>query len=154
MRTFTRLFMTMLAISFLAFAGSGCSSKKASSATMEPGASGTITIDETQVMVIVGGDYGHGTLMFQGKSYPFKAKGLKLGGVGIHEVKLTGDVYKLNDIKDFPGLYFAAEAGITVAKGAGGFWMKNDKGVALHLKSSAEGLALAIGVEGFDIKME
>jgi len=53
--------------------------------------SGSITIDETQVMWIVGGDIGGGTLEFQGKSYAFKTHGLKLGGFGVHKVKLTGD---------------------------------------------------------------
>jgi hypothetical protein len=54
---------------------------------------------------------------------------------------------------DFAGTYFVAEAGITVVKGKGGFWFKNDKGVTLHMKASAEGVALSIGVEGFKITM-
>jgi hypothetical protein len=32
--------------------------------------------------------------------------------------------------------------------------MKNDKGVVLHLKAHDTGLALDLGVEGMDIKME
>jgi hypothetical protein len=42
--------------------------------------SGTVVIDDTQIMWIVGGDIGGGTLHFQGKSYKFKTDGLKLGG--------------------------------------------------------------------------
>ena len=50
------------------------------------------------------------------------------------------------------GTYFDAEAGITLAKGKGGMWLKNSKGVSLHLKSADDtGLALSIGVEGFNI---
>ena len=37
--------------------------------------------------------------------------------------------------------------------GVGGFWLKNSKGVTLHLKASSEGIALAIGVEGLKIAM-
>ena len=72
--------------------------------------SGTIVIDETQIMWIVGGDIGGGTLNFQGESYKFKTDGLKLGGFGIHKVKLTGDVYNLENAEDFAGVYGVAEA--------------------------------------------
>jgi hypothetical protein len=118
--------------------------------------SGTITIDETQVMWIVGGDIGGGTLEFHDQSYEFRIDGLKLGGFGVHKVKLTGEVYDLDDVADFAGVYAAAEAGFTVGDaGKGDFWLKNDKGVKLRLKSPAsEGIALDLGVEGLDIRMK
>ncbi len=117
--------------------------------------SGTIIIDETQIMWIVGGDIGGGTLHYQGKAYKFKTDGLKLGGFGATKLKLSGDVYGLSDIADFPGLYGVAEAGAAVAKaGKGDLVMKNDKGVVLHLKAAAQGLALDLGVEGLNIRME
>jgi hypothetical protein len=117
--------------------------------------SGTIVIDETQIMWIVGGDIGGGTLQFHDKDYKFKTDGLKLGGFGVNKVKLTGDVYNLTDIADFPGLYGVAEVGATVAKaGKGDFVMKNDKGVVIHLKAGTQGLALDLGVEGLKITME
>jgi len=117
--------------------------------------SGTIIIDETQVMWIVGGDIGGGTLHFKGESYKFKTDGLKLGGFGIHKVKLTGNVYDLKNVEDFPGIYGVAEAGATLGDvGKGDFVMKNDKGVILHLKAGAEGVALDLGVEGLKVTME
>lgn len=117
--------------------------------------SGTVVIDEDQIMWIVGGDIGGGTLHFQGEDYKFKTGGLKVGGFGATKVKLKGDVYHLNDVADFPGLYGVAEAGAVAAKvGKGDFVMKNDKGVVLHLKAHDTGLALDLGVEGMDIKME
>jgi hypothetical protein len=106
--------------------------------------SATIVIDETQIMWIVGGDIGGGTLHFQGKSYKFKTDGLKLGGFGVNHVKLTGDVYDLKTVADFAGVYGVAEAGATLGNASkGDFVMKNDKGVTLHLKSAAQGIALA-----------
>jgi hypothetical protein len=117
--------------------------------------SGTILIDETQVMWIVGGDIGGGTLNFQGESHKFKTDGLKLGGFGIHKVKLTGDVYHLENVEDFAGVYGVAEAGATLGNASkGDFVMKNDKGVVLHLKSAAQGIALDLGVEGMKVTME
>jgi len=112
----------------------------------------TVTIDETQVMLILGGDHGHGTLTYQGNEYKFKASGLKVGGVGIHKMDMTGEVYDLKSLDDFTGLYFEAEAGADLVKGKGFYSLKNDKGTILHLKSKSEGLALSVGVEGFDVK--
>jgi hypothetical protein len=117
--------------------------------------SGTIVIDETQVMWIVGGDIGGGTLQFQGESHKFKTDGLKLGGFGIHKVKLNGDVYNLDNIDDFAGVYGVAEAGATLGNASkGDSVMKNDKGVVIHLKSAAQGIALDLGVEGMKITLE
>jgi hypothetical protein len=118
--------------------------------------SGTIVIDETQVMALLGGDMGGGTLLLGGQSYNFKTKGLKIGGVGIHKINLVGQVYHLNDVADFPGDYFEAEIDVTLFDAdKGGFWLKNSKGVTLHLKSSkGEGIALDTGAEGFKVTME
>lgn len=117
--------------------------------------SGTIVIDETQIMWIVGGDIGGGKLDYQGEEYKFKTDGLKLGGFGVTKVKLKGDVYDLTNVADFAGVYGVAEAGAVVAKaGKGDFVMKNDKGVVLHLKAHDTGLALDLGVEGMKITLE
>ena len=119
-------------------------------------ASGTIVIDEYQIMWIVGGDIGGGTLEFQGRSHKFKMGGLKLGGFGAHKVEMTGDVWEMRDLADFAGLYAEAEVGFTVADaGRGDFWMKNDKGVYLRLKSpKSQGIALDLGAEGVDIRLK
>jgi hypothetical protein len=121
----------------------------------EKAPSATVVIDETQIMWIVGGDIGGGTLHFHGKSYQFKTDGLKLGGFGVNKVKLTGDVYNLKNVADFAGVYGVAEAGATLGNASkGDFVMKNDKGVILHLKSAAQGIALDLGVEGLKITLE
>ena len=53
-------------------------------------------------------------------------------------------------------LYAEAEIGFTVADaGKGDFWLVNEKGVKLRLKSpSSMGVALDLGVEGVDIRRE
>jgi len=118
--------------------------------------SGTLVIDETQVMLLLGGDMGGGTLLFGDNSYSFKTGGIKIGGLGVHKVHMVGEVYDLNDIADFPGVYFVAEAGATLGdSGTAAIWLKNSKGVSLHMKTSeAKGIALSVGVEGFKITMK
>ena len=147
MNTVRKLFWVMLVIPFLLF-GNAIAGDKAPS--------GTLVIDETQFMVLIGGDMGGGTLMFQGNSYSFKTEGLKIGGVGIHKVHLAGKVYDLKNVADFAGVYAAAEVGITLTEwGKGVVWLENSKGVKLAIKTSSDsGLALDSGVEGFKIKMK
>ncbi len=115
--------------------------------------SGTVVIDETQVMVIIGGSSGGGTLTCDDNSYSFKTGGLKLGIVSIQNVHLTGNVYDLNDVKDFPGTYLQLEASASLVEGSGGLWMKNSNGVTLNLKSSNDGVALNLGATGLKITM-
>jgi outer membrane immunogenic protein len=113
--------------------------------------SATLTTKETEVGLIIGGDWGKGTLSFDGSEYAFKMQGAKIGGVGITVAEISGDVHQLENVEDFYGTYFKAEAGITGVVGREGSWVKNDKGVSLHLKSESKGLALSIGVEGLKI---
>jgi len=73
--------------------------------------------------------------------------------MGVHKISATGEVYHLKDIADFPGKYSELRAGITVGKGVGGYYITNDKGVVIELKTHAEGVALSIGVQGLTIQM-
>ncbi len=116
--------------------------------------SGTVHIEETQFMFILGGDSGHGTLDFKGKIHGFTTAGITAGGVGYQNISAAGKVYHLNKVSDFPGTYVAARAGLTVAGGEGGEWLQNEKGVYIHLKTSQQGLALGFGVEGLTITMK
>ena len=113
--------------------------------------SGTLTLKETEVGLLLGGDWGKGTMTFSGAEHAFKLTGAKVGGIGITVAEVSGNVYNLTKVEDFYGTYFKAEAGITGVKGREGSWVKNDKGVSLHLTSKSEGLALSIGVEGLEI---
>lgn len=122
----------------------------------EPVKSGTLTIDQTQVSLILGGSMGGGTLMFGDKSYNFKTGGIKLGGIGIQKIDLEGTVYDLKNIDDFSGIYGTFQLGGTLGYASkNSIWLKNTNGVKLNLKTtSGEGVALAIGVEGLKISME
>lgn len=146
MKSHYKLFWLTLVVSLLLLANT------LAVAADKPSAS--LTIDETQVMALLGGSMGGGILRMGDQSYSFKTGGVKLGGVGVHKAHLVGDVYHLNDVKDFPGTYFEAQAGVTVVKGLGGKWLENDKGVTLHLRSSGEGLSLDTGAGGLKITME
>ena len=151
------LMLPAILLGMMACSSTGTSKGASSAATAEAKTpSGTVVIDEFQIMWMVGGDIGGGTLQLQGQSHKFEMGGLKLGGFGAHKVKMDGDVYDLNKLEDFTGVYAEAEIGFTVVdEGKGDFWLKNDKGVKLRLKSpSSKGIALDLGVEGVDIRLK
>jgi hypothetical protein len=116
--------------------------------------SGTIKIDEVQFAYILGGDVGHGTLHYQGMKYRFKTGGIKAGGIGISKIAAVGEVYNLFDISEFPGTYVSGDYGITLGGGVGGMVLKNQNGVYLRLRSTMEGIALNVGLEGLNIQLE
>lgn len=147
MNTIIRRFaQSMLAVAFLATGGAAIAQNE------KP--SGTIEIDETQVMLLIGGSSGNGVLKFGGKSYKFKTEGVKLGGVGVQKVRLDGEIYHLKNIADFAGYYSAAQAGATLIKGLDGFWLSNDKGVKIRFSGKGEGVALNLGISALKFTMQ
>jgi hypothetical protein len=117
--------------------------------------SGTVVIDQTQFALIFSGAFGGGTLHYKGKSYGFTIAGLGIGGIGIATMHATGDVYDLQNVGDFGGVYGQARAGYALGKESGGtLWLENPKGVYLHLKAEREGIILSLGADGVIIKMD
>lgn len=115
----------------------------------------TLDIDEVQIGYLVMGTLGGGTLHYQGNDYRFKIGGLGAGGVGADKLKASGEVYGLKDPADLAGEYINARVGIAATvKGGGNLWLKNGKGVHMHLKSHLEGLALTLGADALTIVMD
>jgi hypothetical protein len=115
----------------------------------------TVDLDEIQLGYLVMGTLGGGTLHYQATDYRFKVGGLGAGGAGIDKLKASGEVYGLQNPADFAGEYVDARLGIAATvKGKGDLWLKNDKGVHMHLKSQLEGLALTLGADALTVKMD
>jgi len=54
--------------------------------------SGTLTFEEQQIMAIVGGTSGYGTLEFNDTKTLFKISGVSLGAsIGVHKLKVSGE---------------------------------------------------------------
>jgi hypothetical protein len=114
--------------------------------------SGTITIDQTQFGLIIGGNFGGGELTFDGKVHKFKLGGLSLGAnIGVSQLEGKGEVYNLKDIKDFPGNYVSTGGQATAVRGMGGMQLQNAKGVILRIDATTEGLQFNVGAGGVNI---
>lgn len=115
--------------------------------------SGTISVDLKSVAAGVGGSWGEGVLTFQGRTYAFKIRGLKVLTVGARKLSAKGDVYDLKAAADLAGTYKKADpAGFTFIKGEKGLVATNDKGVVLNLQSVQKGLELDLVKEGLSIE--
>ena len=116
--------------------------------------SGRVTMESRSIAAGVGVTWGDGKLTFNGKDYPFTINGLSVVDWGISRASAAGDVYNLTDVSKFSGTYLAAEAGFTLAGGAGGITMRNSEGVILNLRSTSRGASLTLGPAGLTITMK
>jgi hypothetical protein len=115
---------------------------------------GTIKLSAGSVAVGIGVSWGSGTLSYKGKDYPIDVKGLSVGDVGATKIEASGKVYNLKSIDDFNGNYTAVGAGAAVAGGASVAAMKNQNGVTVELVTTTQGLKLALGGAGVDMKIK
>jgi len=117
--------------------------------------SGTVSINETQFALIIGGSTGGGVLTYQGKKYPFKIGGMSFGAnVGMSKLAASGEVYDLTNISKFPGTFTKLESSITLGGGVGGTVLKNENGVIMRLTSTSEGLQLNLSASGVTVKLD
>ena len=117
--------------------------------------SGTVSINETQFALIIGGSTGGGVLTYQGKQYPFKLSGMSLGAnVGVSKLSASGEVYDLSDIAKFSGTFTKLESSITLGGGVGGTVLRNENGVIMRLTSTSQGLQLNLSASGVTVKLD
>ena len=111
--------------------------------------SGTLTVGQLQIAFIGSANVGGGKLDYKGKTHDFSIGGLGIGGIGISRIDATGEVYGLNRLEDFAGVYGQARYGaVIVDASTGELWLENTKGVVIHLDAKRKGLALSLGVDG------
>jgi hypothetical protein len=114
----------------------------------------TITLTGRSVAAGVGYTWGDGTLLFQGKSYPFSIRGLSVLDIGVARIDGRGEVYNLKNVADFPGTYAAAGAGATIAGGGSVMAMQNHNGVIVHVHSTTAGLKLNLSPAGIVVALK
>ena len=104
-------------------------------------------------MAILEGQWGHGTLAYNGKVYKFKTSAVGVGGWGGQKLSATGEVYNLKNISDFPGTYGEARSGVTAVEGVAYAYVRNEKDVVIHVKAHTKGVALSLGATGMKVQL-
>ena len=110
-----------------------------------------LEFSSTSYGLLVGFNKGQGKLIFGERQYRFSVSGVKVGTLGVARVDAVGQVYRLRELADFPGRYYALEGAITVGQGGGGTVLRNQKGVMLYLQNVQKGVELTLGGGGPDI---
>ena len=114
----------------------------------------TLKLSGGSVAAGIGFSWGSGTLTYKGKEYPVEVKGLSAGDVGVTKVEASGKVYNLKDLADFDGNYTGVGAGAAVAGGGSVVAMKNQAGVTVDLVATTQGVKVALGGAGVDMKIK
>lgn len=114
-----------------------------------------VEISQTQASFIGSVAWGRGTLHFQGRRYPFRVRGLGVGGFGVARLTAAGEVYNMARAADFAGVYGQLRAGMVAGEAElrGGVWLQNPAGVRINLRPRREGLALQLGADGVLIEL-
>ena len=110
-----------------------------------------LELSSTAFGLLFGFSQGQGRLLFRERQYPFSVSGIKVATLGVTRVNALGQVYRLRDLADFPGRYFAVEGAFTVGQGGGSAVLRNEKGVTLYLQNVQQGIELTLGGGGIDI---
>ena len=102
-------------------------------------------VDMTEV-VVGGNTLGQGKLIYNGQMHNFKLLGGITGGGGAAKDTVHGDVYNMNKLSDFPGLYTESLGSAGLDKSStGDLWLRNTSGVVIHVTGAREGATLSLG---------
>ncbi|HTY55360.1 MAG TPA: hypothetical protein VMB26_09170 [Candidatus Binataceae bacterium] len=131
-----------------------CGLAQVHSAAAQSVPTGTIELSGGSVAAGIGYTWGHGKLVFEGRTYRLKVSGLSIVHVGVSSYTASGTVYDLKKVSDIAGVYTAVSAGAAVAGGASVTAMKNDKGVTIQMVSTHSGVNFSLGPKGVTISLE
>jgi hypothetical protein len=125
-------------------------------ASAKGGAAGTVHLEVRDIGAgIAGWTWGHGSLTYKGKKYPFKIDGIVIDTVGAAREDGSGEVYNLHSLADFEGTYRAVETEAVAGKKAVGVTkLHNDKGVRMDIHTRGKGFGATAGPEGVKITLE
>jgi hypothetical protein len=114
--------------------------------------SGSVAFSVVKGGWFIGGQGGHGTLFYQGRSYPITIGGLSAGLVfGGSVTHFRGSVTNIRVPSDVAGAYGAAGAGGAIGAGAQVIVLRNEKGATLHLTGQQVGLQINLDLSGLVI---
>jgi len=146
--------VTLVALLVVSVLANGAEARAKSRASSGDRPDATLTLESKSVAVGIGYSWGHGTLRYRGKLYPFKVDGLAVNAVGASRSDATGNVYNLKNLQDFEGTYTAIEAAGTLGGGKGISTMKNGNDVRITLHSTQQGVEAKAAPEGVKITLE
>jgi hypothetical protein len=149
-----RLFASVTACTLLSAAVFAADSDSSATVAETTKPDATLTLNGGSVAAGIGYTWGHGELTFQDNAHGFSVKGVSVVDVGASDYSASGRVYNLKKLEDFSGNYVAAGAGMTVAGGSTGLYLKNEHGVIVKLVTTEVGLKFSLSANGVHVALE
>ena len=122
----------------------------------DPNPDASIAIEQLRVGILaVGAAIGGGRLRFRGEEYAFSVRGLEFGSLGVASLSASGEVFNLPRLDRFPGRYMERQAPRPPG-GSGGpttYFLRNDAGVELRLRTERMGGQLRFAAAGVTIEL-
>ena len=122
------------------------------SAVASEAADASITIDGGIVALGIGYEWGHGTLIYRGRGYPFQVRGVSVVDFGAAKITGTGEVFNLKSLADFEGRYAGSTFGSALSSGASMALFTNEHGVRIRARSAISGIRLNFSGNGLRIR--
>ncbi|WP_234682920.1 lipid-binding SYLF domain-containing protein [Bradyrhizobium monzae] len=118
-------------------------------------AAGHVRVKIVKAGLLVGGGIGSGTLVYRGKTYPFRITGLSFGiTAGVTVGRLDGWASGIREVGDFAGTYSSVGGGFALAGGVNGVHLRNEKGITIVLQGPKAGLELAANLSTIVISLK
>jgi hypothetical protein len=116
---------------------------------------GAITLNNGPINDLPSAGGGTGTVYFHGNAHRFAIGGDGVDGSAVAIIETSGEVYRLDDIAQFAGVYRRASSVSPVAgASSGGLWLQNDHGATIHLRTPPGGRMPDIGHDAVRIVLE
>ena len=116
--------------------------------------SGGLRIESTSVAAGIGVSWGKGVLTLDGRDHAFSVSGLSVADFGISKVTATGEVWGLDDLSKFDGIYYGVDVGVAVGGGGAGLAMRNEHGVYIKLRAAQQGVKLSLASKGTKLALD
>jgi len=111
----------------------------------------TFTLSGGVVALGIGYEWARGILTYQGRTFPFRVRGMSVLDLGAAKLVGTGEVFHLKSLADFEGRYTGTTFGSAVSHGASMALMNNANGVSIRARSTVSGVRLNFSGNGFQI---
>ena len=116
---------------------------------------GAIALNNGPITDLPSAGGGTGTVYLHGKTYRFAIGGDGVDGSAVAIIETSGEVYHLDDIAQFAGVYRRAASASSVAGASnGGLWLQNQHGTTIHLRTPPGGRMPDIGHDAVSIVIE
>jgi hypothetical protein len=146
------LIRSLAAVAMLASASASPGSDSPPAMVSPEVANGSITISGSVVALGIGYEWASGTLIYQGRAYPFRVRGLSVMDIGAAKITGAGEVFNLKSLADFEGDYAGTTFGSAVSHGASLALIKNEHGVSIRARSTVSGVRLNFSGNGIRIR--